>query len=250
MNTNTLTIRQKLLLAACDLPPEPFHAHALVVRAWERWPETFSLLGCDQRHPNSNAVLAKLSGIDGLVGLGWLMPTEPMRYRVLRAGYKAAHALGHTSAKEHVDRLPLTDAFVVRPRRASSATPKHKPSQPRASLPAPATPPPDPADVALCAALAKSDALRKFLRGSPLTFTDACAFWGISPKHLDGASSRLDEVDTRLNRAVQAFPDDGPAPDVLPPLSTCYGLLNLHRLMRGRFSRELAPRPGAEVTRG
>ena len=87
--------------------------------------------------------------------------------------------------------------------------------------------------------IAKGDALRKFLRGSPLSFADACVFWGISQSRPAGAQQRLDATEELLKRVVDSLGTEGATDGRLPSLSTCYGLLNLHRLMLGRFSREL-----------
>lgn len=44
----------------------------LVVRAWRMSPDAFGLSGHEQHHPDSNAVLARLCGADGLVGMGMI----------------------------------------------------------------------------------------------------------------------------------------------------------------------------------
>ena len=97
-----LTVREVLLVAARELADEnhgPLDTWALVVRAWELCPDRFALPGRPQ-HPNSNAVIAKLSGGDSVVALGWLRRVATSTYVVTAAGRKAAHALVEKHAAE------------------------------------------------------------------------------------------------------------------------------------------------------
>ena len=88
--------------------------------------------------------------------------------------------------------------------------------------------------------IARGDALRKFLRGSPLAFADACSFWGVNTSMRQPlVQARLDSTAELLKRAVESFGNDGPADPRMPTLATCYGLFNLDRLMREKFSREI-----------
>lgn len=98
------------------------------------------------------------------------------------------------------------------------------------------------AEVSRVHALAKSDALKKFLRGSPLRAEDARDFWTLGAEHPKGdpAKARA-ETAALLTRAFESFTDAGPTTPTLPPLSTCFGLLNLHRLMAGKFAGGDAP---------
>ncbi|MFK5282282.1 hypothetical protein ACI3PL_22250, partial [Lacticaseibacillus paracasei] len=88
-----VNVREKILLAAVALTETAptITTPDLVMRAWSLYPEAFSLAG--YAHPHSNAVIAKLSGADGLVGLGWLERTDESAYRVTRAGHAAARRL-------------------------------------------------------------------------------------------------------------------------------------------------------------
>lgn len=95
-----------------------------------------------------------------------------------------------------------------------------------------------PAEVQHVQGFVKVDALRKFLRGQPLTLADACKFWGF------GVSAPAETVEQRLRlavevlkRSVESFTEG--VDSRLPPLSTCYGLFNLNRLMAEKFAREL-----------
>lgn len=230
-----LTVRQKILVAAVALQAgelEAFPDEDLVVRAWTLFPESFSLRGHFAKHPDSGRVRAKLSGADGLCGLGWLEHVGQSTYRVTRKGRRLAQQLEAVAGGD-VAPLPPATAAVAAP------APKLVPRRVRAVVaPPPLLPLPDVTSVVL---RAKGEALRKFLRGSPLTFGDACAFWGVKSGDASAARSKIDAVEDLLKRVVESFGAAGPHPDpLLPPLSTCYGLLNLHRLMLGRFARELS----------
>ena len=93
----TFTVRQKILLAAveCSTKSERFTTDDLVLRAWELFPESFSLGGTEpaHAHPDSNRVLAKLSGREGLCAIGWLRRTAPNTLRVTRKGHAKLRSL-------------------------------------------------------------------------------------------------------------------------------------------------------------
>ena len=65
------SVREAVLLALVSLGDRPVTLSTLVVRAWEREPSRFGLTGHADRYPDSNRVLAKLSGDDGIVVQGW-----------------------------------------------------------------------------------------------------------------------------------------------------------------------------------
>lgn len=262
-----LTVRQKILLAAVTLADdaEAFTVEDLIVRSWEQFPESFALRGYTTRHPDSNRVLAKLSGTDGLCGLGWLEHTDQRMYRMTRKGRlvaKQLHAMQSGVAAPREE--PVAEAPVERPRRPAEKPVAEKPAaeKPAAEKPVAEKPPVVKAEKAprqrterapkvaatpltdgekhALSMIARGDALRKFLRGSPLTFTDGCSFWGInsSMRH-QLVQSRLDATAELLKRAVETFGGDGPNEPGMPTLATCYGLFNLDRLMREKFAREL-----------
>lgn len=256
-----LTVRQKILVSAVAIGEEldAFSVEDLIVRSWTMFPEAFSLRGYFAKHPDSNRVLAKLSGADGLCGLGWLEHTDQRMYRVTRKGRVVAKQLqgvlagtGAVSANvvdavdETIEAPVAPKAVSVAPKAEARPAVKAARKEPRASRAdkGEAVSPPRPSttlaanEVLAIGVIAKGDALRKFLRGSPLTFADACSFWGISPR-TSGANEKVDAVEDLLKRVVESFGSEGATDPRLPPLSTCYGLLNLHRLMLGRFSREL-----------
>lgn len=99
-----------------------------------------------------------------------------------------------------------------------------------------------PEDIASVAAMATGEALKKFLRGSPLTAADARRFWG-HPRGGRVARVELEALDALLARATVAAAEgarpEGARPEGLPKLSVCHGLYNLHRLLRGRFEAEV-----------
>ena len=231
----TFTVRQKILLAAveCSTKSERFTTDDLVLRAWELFPESFSLGGTEpaHAHPDSNRVLAKLSGCEGLRGLGWLELVDTSTYRVTRMGHRIAEQLRAIEKP-----LPERRALATVPAAPKRRTKTHLSRGP-ASAPSSKASPLE-ADITAVRWLERNSALRKFLRGSPLAFSDACSFWGITAQTTD-VSAKLDALEEQLKRVVESFSSEGAADPRLPPLSTCYGLLNLHRLMRAKFAGEL-----------
>lgn len=91
-------------------------------------------------------------------------------------------------------------------------------------------------DIALVTKVKESGALKKFLRGSPLTYFDARDFFGVTSRDVMSAVDRSGEV---LRLATVIVATEGEHDPRLPSLSTVYGLLNLHRLLTGRFAEEL-----------
>lgn len=93
------TTRQLLLIAAGKVAAARdgvVPSGSLVMAAWQLAPDRFGLdLDGDRtKHPNSNAVLAKLAGADGLCGLGWLESTGRSLFRVTQRGQRELRALG------------------------------------------------------------------------------------------------------------------------------------------------------------
>jgi hypothetical protein len=248
-----LTVRQKILVAASALGEEAdtFSVEDLIVRSWQFYPEAFSLRGYHGKYPDSNRVLAKLSGVDGLCGLGWLEHTDQRMYRLTRKGRLLAKQLqgiatappaSNTEGDDSTESTSTTSSPNVAARREEAPPPKSQ--RPRKTEPKRGDPPAPvvqltPQEIHAVGLIAKSDALRKFLRGSPLTFADACVFWGISASRPAAVQERLDATEELLKRVVDSLGAEGATDSRLPSLSTCYGLLNLHRLMLGRFAREL-----------
>lgn len=266
-----LTVRQKILMAAVAMgsDTENFSVEDLIVRSWKMFPESFSLRGFERLYPDSNRVLAKLSGADGLCGLGWLEHTDQRTYRLSRKGRTVARTLAsiqdnvaiepeaaeeraveERAVEEKVERpAPLrvaseapTKAPVKESRpapvRAAKAVRAVKPAAVAETRPMTSTATLTAMDVNALQQIGKADALRKFLRGQPLSFSDACAFWGFSSASRAAVvQQRLDMTTDLLKRAVESFSNGVDAR--IPPLSTCYGLFNLNRLMAEKFAREL-----------
>jgi hypothetical protein len=264
-----LTVRQKILMAAVAMgsDTENFSVEDLIVRSWKMFPESFSLRGFERLYPDSNRVLAKLSGADGLCGLGWLEHTDQRTYRLSRKGRTVARTLatiqdnvGVEAPAAEVTEEKVVEEKVERPAPLRVASePAAKPA-PKESRPAPvraakpvrevkpaavsesrpmtSTATLTAMDVNALQQIGKADALRKFLRGQPLSFSDACAFWGFSSASRAAVvQQRLDMTTDLLKRAVESFSIGVDAR--IPPLSTCYGLFNLNRLMAEKFAREL-----------
>jgi len=261
-----LTVRQKILMAAVALSSdaESFSAEGLIVKAWELFPESFALRGFDGKYPDSNRVLAKLSGSDGLCGLGWLEHTDQRTYRATKKGRIVARQLAGLQTVTGTEAMSadlVETAAPKAPARPSPraarpslvAEPKAAPvkARPATARPAKAEPKTAPQvtevmssmtvhEVAAVQQIARAEALRKFLRGSPLSFHDACAFWGInSSMRPASVEQRVESTGALLTQAVESFGKDGVVDPRLPSLSTCYGLFNLHRLMLDKFVREL-----------
>lgn len=49
---------------------------SVVVRAWEIAPHRFGLAGYEDQHPDSNRVVPKIAGADGLCGMGFAKRTD------------------------------------------------------------------------------------------------------------------------------------------------------------------------------
>jgi hypothetical protein len=205
----TLTLREKILLAALTIEAETFDTDTIVVRSWQRYPESFSL--GEHPHPNSNAVIAKLSGDDGLVGLRWFERTGQRTYRVTQVGRN--HAIG----------------LDVRGRTARDRD--RKAAQQRAPRPKkPAQPVTEGSfserDILAVARLAKSPVLARFNRAVALTADDAREFWSrTSP---DAVREILDRA---TDYVIHARRPDGRVPEV----GTLGVLRNLNSTLALRF---------------
>lgn len=106
------TVRRQLLVAGADVALSrgsfgaSFDVHELVVRAWQLYPETFAMRGYPQ-HPDSNRVLAKLSGPEGMTGaINWMCRVKENTVALTRVGIRAVEDLlmGRTSGKTSAPR--------------------------------------------------------------------------------------------------------------------------------------------------
>jgi hypothetical protein len=175
---NELTVSEKILLGAHaleDTGQSPFSAEALIVSAWQKFPQAFGLKGYADQYPDSNKVLSSIMGEKGLAKRGWLIKMGQKMYALSREG------------KQVVRRLQQGDDQPV----ADFAAPS-KPVKLSKEL-----------DKALLALFA-STACQKFEEGrqQELAFADACRFWGITENlHGDALDARLDHMEATLAQA-------------------------------------------------
>lgn len=89
------TIRQRILMAAALHADEydEIASSRLVIAAWTEWPDAFGLAGYESKYPDSNKVLSKLAGAEGLCELGWLERATTGVVRVTPKGKKLATLL-------------------------------------------------------------------------------------------------------------------------------------------------------------
>jgi len=217
-NKDDLTVPDKLLLAALELEEKglrPFSAERLVVSAWQKFPDTFSLAGYREEngelsYPDSNRVFAEIMGSKPIRKRGMLEKVGSKMYQVTEAGHEHAQTL--LSRRQ---RLPIQKASL--PREVARELKR----------------------------LFESKALEKVKsnRNNDLTFYDACAFWRISPRssaiELEGRLANLEGVVESavkiVKRKAASFEHGGHAfgRDDLQVL------LNVHRKLQERFQEEL-----------
>lgn len=156
MTANALTVSEKLILAAADLESggtAPFAAEDLVVRAWELFPDTFGLAGYNDRSgqprfPDSNRVFSEIMGSKPIRKRGLLQKVGRKKYTLTQSGRDFARLLA-TRGTDAPQKSGLSRDFKQDLRR-----------------------------------LLGSRAVEKYTEGreDDITFYDACAFWGISPR--------------------------------------------------------------------
>jgi hypothetical protein len=156
-NNGALTVPEKLILAALEIQArgkQAFTAEDLVVEAWRQFPDTFGLSGhVDEQgtaqFPDSNRVYAEVMGSKPVRALGWLVKVGSKMYQLTESGRQHAEHLktrvgGHQPTKALLSREAERE---LRKLFSSKAVEKY--------------------------AQAQEDAI---------TFSDACSFWGISPR--------------------------------------------------------------------
>jgi hypothetical protein len=170
-----LTKADKLLLSALKLEEQgerPFSAEQLVVEAWRQFEDAFALQGYPQ-YPDSNRVYSLIMGSKPLRNRGWLRKVGTKMYQLSEAGLIAARNLqdkpdsGQTS-RSSLDRKQRT--FLDR--------------------------------------LISSAAVQKVSEENPedIVFSDACAFWQISPRsNAKTFHSRVKSVESVLDAAEQVI---------------------------------------------
>jgi hypothetical protein len=152
-----LSVSEKLLLAAYELEESgrrPFSAEDLVVGAWRRFPDTFGLAGYrgeDDRllYPDSNRVFAEIMGAKPIRQRGLLVKVGNKMYQLTEAGRDHARLLSARLGAYQLEKGGLAREIQRELQRlfASKGTEKHRNG-----------------------------------RSQDITFHDACAFWGISPR--------------------------------------------------------------------
>lgn len=216
---NTLaefTVPEKILLAAFQLEEtgqSPFSAEALIVAAWQKYPNSFGLKGFADQYPDSNKVLTSIMGEKGLARKGWLAKMGQKLYSLTRDG------------KQVVRRLQQGDTA---PPPSPTAPPSALTRDQEKNL----------------QALFASTAWHKFREGrkSELTFADACRFWGITESmpsnvldtRLEQMRVDLTGVEMRLSQGNVVL-SDGRSVSV----EEIGSLLDTHAFLEGRFSRHL-----------
>lgn len=97
IDVDALSLRELILLAARDVARSGHDATTarIAVRAWQLAPDRIGLAGFEALHPDSNRVLAKLSGREGLCAIGWLRRVAPNTHRITHKGHAKLRALAH-----------------------------------------------------------------------------------------------------------------------------------------------------------
>jgi hypothetical protein len=208
------TLPEKILLAAAGLEEvgqTPFTAEALTVAAWQKYPRTFGLKGFEDKHPDSNKVLASIMGERGLARRGWLLKAGLKLYTLTREGRQVVRRLLHGEA------APQKSAGPIRL---------------------------DPEHDKLLQGLLASTAFDKFreARQQELKFADACRFWGITENLTgDALDERLDQVEMALAESERQI---GNGRAILATGQSISGddtgaLCDLHGYLRQRFAPHL-----------
>jgi len=180
-----LSVADKLLLAAYDLSRNgkmPFSAEDLVVSAWTLYPRAFGLAGHvdalgNPKYPDSNRVFAEVMGTKPIRKRGLLRKVGTKRYELTEAGLEHARLLSTRQPEAQMEKTSLA-------RETGDALKQ----------------------------LLSSRARAKYVAGrqADITFSDACAFWGISPRstaiQLQG---RLANLKRLLESAQQAIGHEG-----------------------------------------
>ena len=168
-----LNITEKLLLAAYDLEnngKRPFSAEDLVVCAWRKFPDAFGLAGYKGEdgqlcYPDSNRVFAEIMGSKPIRKRGFLKKVGTKMYQLTESGSENARLLLNQIGESQIGKSGLSRETKQQLKR-----------------------------------LFASKAVEKFRNKQieDITFYDACAFWGISPRssaiELQGRIANLEKV--------------------------------------------------------
>ena len=97
VQTNTLTLNEKILIAAFVLQGGDLHkkftAEDLLIEVWKQDTGAFGLRNYESRYPDSNKLFTKLDGKDGLVRKGILKKVADRTYTITPAGMSLATSL-------------------------------------------------------------------------------------------------------------------------------------------------------------
>ena len=219
MPSEDLSTSEKLLVAAFQLEQSgklPFSAEDLVVSAWKRYPDVFGLAGYRDEagrlaYPNSNRVYAEVMGSKPLRKNGFLKKVGSKMYELTESGRaQAAHLLSSPPGRS-VQKIALHRDIEVHLKRlfASKAFDKMRNN-----------------------------------RVEDITFLDACAFWGISPRSsaidLEGKMANFTQVVETAKTAVKekrvSFEHGGHAFDT----ADLDLLLHVHRTLVQRYADEIS----------
>lgn len=179
---DSLSISEKLLLTAYDLEESgcrPFSAENLVVSAWRKFPDAFGLAGYRNNdgqlsYPDSNRVFAEIMGSKPIRKRGLLTKVGSKMYQLTEAGREHARFLLGRFDESHIEKAALAREIEKELKR-----------------------------------LFRSKAVEKVRnkRFADLTFYDACAFWGISPRNsaieLEGGIANFKKVVESARMVVQ-----------------------------------------------
>ncbi len=231
----SLTVREKLVLAAHALGEGTFRAQQLVVRAWEMFPESFSLQG--HALPCSNTVYSKLSGRDGLVERGLLVQTGERRYALSAKGLCSAATLRGEPAVVSKPKRPRLARPALTVATSSARVVVEAPAAFEACAPL--------TDVELdeVARLLRTGVHQRAMRGMRLQLGDAFAFWSLRPlAGPDTHAARIARVEELLRTAM------GPAnAEPTGERVQAAALFNTHAVLRGRFAGALGVAQGYAV---
>jgi len=264
-----LSLRDKILVAAArgTTTERPVLTSGdLTVLCFQHFPEAFVLASsiAPGAHPDSNRVLAKLAGEDGLLGLGLLERVATSVYRLTRKGRARARQLDAfaTACAAQDDAAPAAlDLAPVEPEPPPPPKPLRPARPPKASAPEPVhTPEPTPApppsrpsqpvapvhalsyvEKHLVRDLAAKPTVRRFCAGRPLSEEDARLFW-TTPRGMaaETARHRVNATGELLERVATNLAAGYEDPE-LPPPNTCLSLRMLHRLIAATHGAVIAP---------
>jgi len=174
MEINRLTIADKVLSAAFQLElkgKRPFPIEDLVVSAWQMFPDAFSLAG--HKLPDSNRVFAEVMGSKPLRQQGLIVKVGQKMYRLSEAGLERARRISNRTNGRADAKMALARPTIDRLRKVLSTR-----------------------------------AVEKCRDGKleDISFYEACAFWGISPRstaiELEGSINNLRRILDAARKAL------------------------------------------------